>query len=466
MDIRVRFAPSPTGWISFGNARTALYNWLFARHMGGKFLLRIEDTDSERSKPEFEADLLQGLEWLGLKWDEEIIRQSERRSVYREHLEKLLANHHAYWCFCSEEKLEAERQSQLAVGQPQIYSGTCRSIPEKEAAEKIKNGERAVIRLKTPAAKYSFEDLVRGKVEFDSAQFGDVVIAKSLDEPLYNFAVVIDDEFQKITHVIRGEDHLSNTPKQMAIAAALDIKPPHYAHLPLILGPDKKKLSKRYLAAGLREYRAQGYIPEAIINFLVLLGWHPAEDREVLSVAELIKEFALERTQKAGAIFNPEKLDWLNAHYLRNMSADEFISISRDFWSAGWREETLRRALPLVRERLKKLSDLPETGGLFFNLPEYDSTLLVWKKADANSAKQAVEDLIKGLESLSEEEFGVTAKSVVNSISEKLGRGETFWPLRVALSGRENSPGPLEILEVLGKTETLHRLEIAKQKLN
>ncbi len=466
MDIRVRFAPSPTGWISFGNARTALYNWLFARHWGGKFLLRIEDTDEERSKPEFETDLLQGLEWLGLKWDEEIVRQSERRPVYQKYLEKLLANHHAYWCFCSEEKLEAERQSQLASGQPQVYSGTCRSIPEKEAEDRIKNGERAVIRLKTPAAKYSFEDLVRGKVEFDSAQFGDVVIAKSLNEPLYNFAVVIDDEFQKITHVIRGEDHLSNTPKQMAIAAALDIKPPHYAHLPLILGPDKKKLSKRYLAAGLREYRAQGYIPEAIINFLVLLGWHPAEDREVLSVAELVKEFALERTQKAGAIFNPEKLDWLNAHYLRNLSVDEFINISQDFWPVGWQEETLRKALPLVRERLKKLSDLPETGGLFFGLPEYVPELLIWKKADLASAKNALQKLISSLENLAEEKFSEKAKTEIDALAEKLGRGEVFWPLRVALSGRENSPGPLEILEVLGKAETLRRLKVAQTKLN
>lgn len=466
MDIRVRFAPSPTGWISFGNARTALYNWLFARHLGGKFLLRIEDTDTERSKPEFEADLLRGLEWLGLKWDEEIIRQSERRLIYREYLEKLLNDRHAYWCFCSEEKLEAERQSQLTAGQPQIYSGTCRSVSDKDAAERIKNGERAVIRLKTPAAKYVFDDLVRGKVEIDSSQFGDIVIAKSLNEPLYNFAVVIDDESQKISHVIRGEDHLSNTPKQMAIAAALNIKPPHYAHLPLILGPDKKKLSKRYLAAGLREYREAGYIPEAVINFLVLLGWHPAEDREVLSVSELIKEFDLSRTQKAGAVFNPEKLDWLNAHYLRQMPAEDFIRLSKDFWPAGWTEAILRKALPLVRERLKKLSDLPEAGGFFFELPDYESGLLVWKKADAAAAKQALQILSESLSGLSETNFASEAKPAIDAISEKLGRGETFWPLRVALSGRENSPGPLEILEVLGKAETLKRLEIASRKLN
>ncbi len=465
MNIRVRFAPSPTGWISFGNARTALYNWLFARHMGGKFLVRIEDTDKERSKPEFEVDLLENLKWLGLNWDEDIIRQSERIPVYREYLEKLLHSHQAYWCFCTEEKLEAERESQLAAGQPQIYSGTCRGISEKEVAERISRGERAVIRFKTPESKHVFEDLVRGKVEFDSAQFGDTVIAKSLNEPLYNFAVVVDDEYQKITHVIRGEDHLSNTPKQMAIAEALGFKVPRYAHLPLMLGPDKKKLSKRYLAAGLREYRAQGYVPEAIINFLVLLGWHPVEDREVLTSSELIKEFSLERTQKAGAIFNPEKLDWFNTHYLRNMPADDFIKISKNFWPTDWTENILRKAMPLVRDRLKKLSDLPESGNLFFKLADYEGKLLVWKKADEASAKNSLELLIKGLENIGEEKFGSEAKTVIDGLAEKFGRGEVFWPLRVALSGQENSPGPLEILEVLGKTESLNRLGIALKKL-
>ena len=433
--------------------------------MGGKFLVRIEDTDKERSKQEYEVDLLENLKWLGLNWDEEIVRQSERIPAYREQLEKLLHNHQAYWCFCTEEKLEAERESQLAAGQPQVYSGTCRGISEKDVAERIKNGERAVIRFKTPEAKHVFEDLVRGKVEFDSAQFGDTVIAKSLNEPLYNFAVVIDDEYQKITHVIRGEDHLSNTPKQMAIAEALGFKVPRYAHLPLMLGPDKKKLSKRYLAAGLKEYRAQGYVPEAIINFLVLLGWHPVEDREVLTSTELIKEFSLERTQKAGAIFNPEKLDWFNTHYLRSMSADEFIKISKDFWPAHWTENILRKAMPLVRNRLKNLSELSESGDLFFKLPEYEGKLLIWKKADETSAKNSLDLLIKELENLSEEKFGMEAKLVIDKLAEQFGRGEVFWPLRVALSGKENSPGPLEILEVLGKSETLSRLKIGFQKL-
>jgi glutamyl-tRNA synthetase len=433
--------------------------------MGGKFLVRIEDTDKERSKQEYEVDLLENLKWLGLNWDEEIVRQSERIPAYREQLEKLLHNHQAYWCFCTEEKLEAERESQLAAGQPQVYSGTCRGISEKDVAERIKNGERAVIRFKTPEAKHVFEDLVRGKVEFDSAQFGDTVIAKSLNEPLYNFAVVIDDEYQKITHVIRGEDHLSNTPKQMAIAEALGFKVPRYAHLPLMLGPDKKKLSKRYLAAGVKEYRGQGYVPEAIINFLVLLGWHPVEDREVLTSSELIKEFSLERTQKAGAIFNPEKLDWFNTHYLRSMSADEFIKISKDFWPTHWTENILRKAMPLVRDRLKNLSELSESGDLFFKLGDYESKLLIWKKADEASAKNSLDLLIKELENLSEEKFGTEAKIVIDKLAEKFGRGEVFWPLRVALSGKENSPGPLEILEVLGKLETLDRLRVALQKI-
>ena len=311
--IRTRLAPSPTGPLHIGTARTGFFNWLFTRQNNGKFILRIEDTDIERSKPEFEKDIEENLKWLGLDWDEGSYRQSQRLDIYEKYLNQLLKEKKAYYCFCSKEQLEEDRQAMLAQGLSPKYSGRCRSISQEETDKKINRGEAAVIRFRVPETDLEFNDLIRGKVKFNTSLLGDIVIAKNLRAPLFNFAVVIDDHEMEITHVIRGEDHIPNTPKQIIIQRALGFEEPRYAHLPLILNPDKSKLSKRYLETSLNDYRERGYLPEAILNFIALIGWHPSDEKEIFSKEELINEFNLKKVQKAGAIFSVNKLDWLNS---------------------------------------------------------------------------------------------------------------------------------------------------------
>lgn len=468
MPVKVRFAPSPTGYLNLGNARTALFNWLFAKHEGGKFLLRIEDTDKERSKKEYEESIIEGLQWLGLTWDGVIERQSDRLPVYEKYLERLLEESKAYFCFCTPEELEAERQAQLSQGIQPKYSGRCGTIPRDIAAERVKS-EKHVIRFRMPSHTVSFTDLIRGKVTFDLDLIGDIIIAKGLKEPLYNFAVVVDDEEMEITHVIRGEDHISNTPKQVAMQGALGFKTPIYAHLPLILGPDRKKLSKRYLDASLKDFRAQGYLPEAFVNFMALLGWHPTVDKEVVSVSEMIGDFSFKKVQKGGAVFNPEKLEWLNASYIKNLPPDVLTERMKEFIPAAWlkEKEKLKNVLEIEKERLKHLSDFEKLGEFFFELPEYDPSLLIWRgssKAVAADNLSFLANVVRGIpnhELWSKE----AVEKYVMSVAEKRGRGEVLWPLRVALSGREASPGPVEILYILGKEESLARIETALKKL-
>ncbi|MFN7088300.1 MAG: glutamate--tRNA ligase, partial [Candidatus Paceibacteria bacterium] len=307
---RVRYAPAPTGPLHVGGARTVLFNWLFARKYGGSFIIRIEDTDVERSDPKFEKDILDSIRWLGLDWDEgpDIggsygpYRQSERLTIYAKYIKKLLDEDKAYRCFCSEEDLKAERQEMLSRGVPPKYSGRCKTLSKEEVEKNLKDGKFFLVRIKMPAKIVEVEDLIRGKVRFDTNLIGDIAISKKEDIPLYNFAAVVDDYEMKISHVIRGEDHLSNTPKQIVLQELLGFAHPEYAHLPLILGPDRTKLSKRHGAVGISEYRKLGYLPEALINFLSLLGWHVAGDREIFSKEDLIREFTLDRVQKAGAV--------------------------------------------------------------------------------------------------------------------------------------------------------------------
>lgn len=462
--IRVRFAPSPTGSFSIGNARTALYNWLFARHEGGEFFLRIEDTDKERSKKEYEEDILAGLRWLGLDWDNgEIMRQSERGKVYEEALVKLLDAGRAYYCFCTPEELEAERQAQMSQGLVPKYGGKCRHLPREEAAKKLATTP-AVIRFAMPREETEFEDLVRGKVRVDTGLIGDIVIAKNLREPLYNFSVVVDDAAMEITHVIRGEDHLSNTPKQMMIAEALGLALPRYAHLPLILGPDKKKLSKRNLEGSLNDYRREGYLAEAVLNFLVLLGWHPAKDREVLARGEMVAEFGLKRVQKGGAVMNEEKLAWLNLQHLKGLPNEALMEQLAPFVPAEWRKRPafLKNVAAVERGRIKTLREFAELAEPFFSLPEYPASLLVWKETPRETVVRNLEDA-EGLVAATPEKK-LTAEELspaLFAMAEHAGRGEFLWPLRVALSGREASPGPLELIEVLGKEESLRRIRRA-----
>ena len=486
MKVRVRIAPSPTGYLHIGTARTALFNYLFAKHHGGQFILRIEDTDLERSDKKYEKDIIEGLKWLGLDWDEGPIdvsaegdlfsnkykgefgpyRQTERLDIYEKYLKQLLDKGFAYYCYCSKEELELDRQAMLTQGLAPKYSGGCRNGKPFGATQ----GEPKLIRFKIPDCQVSFHDMIRGEISFNMGIMGDIVIAKDLRTPLYNFAVVVDDQEMQITHVIRGEDHINNTPKQILMIEALEFNKPHYAHLPLILDPDRSKMSKRFATTSIAEYREQGFLPEAIINFLALLGWHPAPERasaslekirshgdgagpkekEVFSLQELVKEFDLSRAQKAGAVFNIEKLNWLNAQYIKKMKNEELAERLNLVKS----EQNLK-IIRLSKDRMNKLSDFKMISNFFFKLPEYLPELLSWRGQNKADTVKILKEL-KGV---------INDPDAIMKLANEKGKGEVLWPLRVALSGLDASPGPLEILDALGEEEAEKRLEMAISKL-
>ncbi|MBI4159854.1 glutamate--tRNA ligase [Candidatus Wolfebacteria bacterium] len=480
--LRVRYAPSPTGYFHIGGARTVLFNWLFARQHNGQFILRIEDTDKERSKPEFEKDILENIAWLGLDWDEgpdQIgkygpYRESERLDIYEKYLKKLLDEGKAYYCFCAKEQLEDDRQAMLAQGLAPKYSGRCRHLTQEESEKRIAEGDRSVIRFKMPEFEVEFTDLIRGKVKFDTRLIGDVAIARHLRSPLFNFASPIDDALMKVTHVIRGEDLLPTTPLQIMFLRALGFGELKYAHLPILLSPSGKgKMSKRNMEVSLAEYRKNGYLPEALINFAVLLGWHPRDDREVLTKEELIKEFDLKRVQKAGAVFNTQKLDWMNAQYIKRLPVYELALRLREFIPEEWfaDKEKLIKAIEAERDRMTKLIEFKDLARFFFELPEYPMDLLIWPRNNQSSetretAAANVAFAKKTIEAIPEEDFDrEKLEAVFMPLAQSRGRGELLWPLRAALSGREASPGPFEIMEAIGKDETVHRLAIAQKKL-
>ena len=480
-EVRVRFAPSPTGRFHIGGARVALNNFLFSRHNKGKFILRIEDTDKERSKKEFEQEIYESLRWLGIEWDEGPVsfwgeekevgeygpyRQSERSHIYKKYLEKLLAEKKAYFCYCTKEELEAQKSAMIADGLVPKYTGRCRNLTSPP-----KGKEPQTIRFIIPETKIEFKDLIRGKVVFDTSNFGDIVIAKNLESPLYNFAAVVDDYEMKITHIIRGEDHISNTPKQILIQKALGFPEVAYAHLPLILSPDRKKLSKRFAETSLLSYRDEGYLPEALINFLILLGWHPKEEKEIFSLEELIQEFDLKRVQKSGAIFNEEKLNWLNGKYIRSLTSEEILKRVKPFLdkaNISVQDDFILKIINIEKERMKTLKDIINLGKFFFKLEDYDASLLIWKNTSKEKIKEVLEKIYNIFKEIKDSEFnkinvGAKLTEIINL--NNYSRGEVFWPLRVALSGQEASPDPLDILDVLGKNETLKRIEIALNKL-
>lgn len=476
--VRVRIAPSPTGPLHMGLVRTALFNWLFARQHNGRFVLRIEDTDKERSEKRFETEILEGFSWLGLDWDEgpEVksseykglygpYRQSERIEVYKKYIQKLLKEKRAYYCYCTKEEFEAERQAMLAQGLPPKYSGHCRDLTLPPAGKSPQ-----VIRFRVPETIVAFKDIIRGKVQFDANLFGDIVIAKSEEEPLYNFAAVVDDFEMNISHVIRGEDHISNTPKQILLQKALNFREVAYAHLPLILNPDRSKLSKRYTETSLLEYRSRGYLPEAIVNFLALLGWHSEGDNEVFALSDLIKKFDLKRVQKGGAVFNQEKLDWLNREHLKNLSSEEIASALLLFFKARGIETPeglLRKIVSAERTRIKTLQQFLDASGFFFALPAYEPALLIWQKETAAKVKFILAEGLDAVEKTEAEEWNrAILANALGELVEKEGRGPVFWPLRVAVSGLSASPDPLEIMEIIGPTETKRRIRLAIQKLD
>lgn len=496
---RVRIAPSPTGPLHIGTARTALFNYLFARKRGGSFILRIEDTDIERSDPKWEKDIVNSLKWLGIKWDEGPLltfpkkksgrrtkytgsygpyRQSERLNSYAKYLEKLLKAGQAYYCFCSEQDLEAERQYFMSMGMPPHYSGKCRNLNQKEVKKKLAAGKKAIIRFKMPQQKVEFKDLIRGKLEFDTGLIGDIAIAKDLASPLYNFAVVVDDFEMKITHVIRGEDHISNTPKQILIQEALGFPKVEYAHLPLILGPDRSKLSKRHGAVSIGQYKREGYLPEAMANFMAFLGWNPGTQKEIFSLESLVKEFSLDKIQKGGAVFNIQKLDYLNGFYIRRLSLSQLARLGLPFLAkAGFlkrvregseTERLLEEIFGLYQTRLKKLSEITGLVDFFFkDKLEYNKELLKWKSANDKDVSAALRKLYRILSEVKPGDFNNKERLEKILIAEAKRAGDTgklLWPMRVALTGKEASAGPFEIAAILGKKKTLARIKEAQTK--
>jgi glutamyl-tRNA synthetase len=471
--VRVRIAPSPTGYLHLGTIRAALFNYFFSRKEGGKLIIRIEDTDIERSLPIYEQDILGGLKTLGINWDEgpDIggdygpYRQSQRTEIYKEYLEKMIGQKKAYWCFCTKEELEEERKAMLSTGLFPKYSGKCKSLSEDEINKKRAEGKETVVRLSVPAnIEIEFTDIIRGKISVSSDTIGDIVIARNEQSPLYNLAVVIDDYLMKISHVIRGEDHISNTPKQILIQKALGIEMPRYAHLPLVLAPDRSKMSKRKMETSFDEYIRDGYLPEAIVNFLALLGWHPEDEKEIMPLDELVSKFSLKRVQKAGGIFNVGKLDWFNAQYIKTLPIEQLAERTKAIIPETWTsdESKLKRALEIERERIKKLSEFKDSAKFFFEMGDYDKELLRWKDMPLETAKNNLSKTKEILEKMKNSEFShEKLEERLMPLAGSLGRGETFWPLRVALSGQKNSPGPFEIMEVLGKKESLKRIEQA-----
>jgi len=509
-EIRVRYAPSPTGPLHVGGVRTALFNYLFARKNGGKFVIRVEDTDRERSKKEWEDGLLKALQWLKLNWDEGPVvvgdqksiefkdgadyigdhapyRQSERNAIYEKYLRKMIEDGHAYHCFCSKEEVEAQKQYMMSIGEPPVYSGKCRDLPQETVDKYLKEGRKSVIRFRTPGhQKIAFDDLIRGKIEVDSSTLGDFVIAKDFDNYLYNLTCAIDDVDMGINYVIRGEDHIPNTPKQMLLIKAMGFDIPKYAHMSLILGPDRKKLSKRDGKTSVVDYMEDGYLPEALINFIAFLGWNPGTEKEIYSMEELINDFSIEKIQKSAAIFNIDKLDWINGFYIRKKSLEELtkLCIPYLFKSGLIKENSLfnnyivietgeevsiewiGRTIALYQERLKKLSEVSELVDLFFKKDLlYDKELLKWKQmADseiASSLKHSLE-VINLIDDFSKE----TLEKILMAEANKMeNRGNLLWPLRVSLTGKKNSAGPMDIAAVLGKEKTLERIKKAIDKL-
>ena len=457
--MRVRFAPSPTGQLHVGNARTALFNWLLARGKDGTFILRIEDTDAERSTRESEVSILEDLRWLGLEWDEGPdvgglhgpYRQSERLHLYTSYANELLDAGHAYHCFCSPQKLEADRKDDLAASRPPKYRGTCRDIPVEESRARIDAGERPVVRFRVPDTRdVSFDDLVRGDVTFSTDVIGDFVMLRSDGHPAYNFAVVVDDALMEITHAIRGEDHISNTPRQVLLYQALGFAPPQFAHLALVMGPDHTPLSKRHGATSVAEFRARGYLPEALVNYLALIGWSPGGDEELLPVDELARRFAIEDVGHSAGVFDVEKLAWMNRHYMKEAAPARLAAESmRYFLAKGYVKrrtdeavEYVASILPMAVGSVDRLEEIPDRLRFIF---EFDAAAALTRDEVGHvvkepAARSVIEALAREIEGplLDKETFRALAGRVRSATGQK-GKA-LFHPIRVALTGESGGP--------------------------
>lgn len=476
-ELRVRFAPSPTGPFHIGGARSALFNWLLAKKCGGKLILRIEDTDLERSSKESEENIKEALRWLGLDWDEGIdvggpfgpYRQTERLDIYREYTEKLLASGQAYRCYCSEHELEAERQELMDKGDTPRYLGRCRSLTAEDKARLETEGRKPTIRFKVPENKQIvFADQVRGVVSFESNGIGDFVIVKSDGIPVYNYAVVLDDALMHITHVIRAEEHLSNTPRQILIYEALGLVVPQFGHISLILGKDRTKMSKRHGATSVEQYRSLGYLPEALVNFLALLGWSPVGEEEIFTSEQLIEQFSMDRVAKNPAVFDSDKLNWINSHYIRLLSPEALTELAMPHLkAAGYvnepltveRKEWLTAVVAAVQEYISYAAQIIEHVDVFFAesvVFENEEVKEVLRDPDIPQVMDAFRDKLAALETLDEAAIKVILKSITKEL--KLGGQKVYMPIRIALSGKAHGLDLLRLIVLLGKERTLTRL--------
>ena len=480
--VRVRFAPSPTGYLHIGGARTALFNWLYARRHGGSFVLRIEDTDTERSSWEMVSGIVDGLRWLALDWDEgpdvggphAPYFQSQRVEKYRAMAERLVSANCAYYCYCTAETLQQKRQAAEAAGGGWVYDRTCCSLSAEEIAAREAAGTGRAIRFKVPAGRTSFNDLVHGAISFDNANIEDFVVLRSDRQPTYHLSVVADDIDMEITHVVRGDDHISNTPKHVLLYDAFGAEVPQFAHVPLILGPDKKRLSKRHGATSVMEYHRLGYLPEAVVNFLVLLGWSPGDDRELMTRDELIAAFALEGISGGNAVFNPEKLDWFNQQYIMRLPIDELARRVEPWlreaglWSADLasKQDWLYRLLELVRPRVKKMDQFAiELGPFLGSDVEFEPAAVAkhLAKPEITPAFHALPEVLEAATPFD----SATLEPALRGLAESRGvkAAALIHATRVAVTGRAVSPGLFDVLELLGRERVIARLRDAQKFL-
>lgn len=458
MKPRVRFAPSPTGALHIGGARTALFNWLFAKHFGGTFILRVEDTDLERSTKEFEQSIIEGMKWLGLSWDEGPYYQTQRMDLYKTHVKKLLDEGKAYLCTCTPEELEERRQKALANGQKPRYDGTCRNGP--------KHPDRAAaIRFKSPTDGFvEFHDICRGTIRFENSELDDLIIARSDGSPTYNFTVVVDDVTMNISHVIRGDDHINNTPRQVLLYQALGYPVPEFAHLPMIFGKDKKKLSKRHGATSVTEYEQMGYLPEAVVNYLARLGWSHG-DQEIFSTKELVEKFDLSAVGSSPSIFDFEKLDWVNSQHMLKLSIEDIVKSTLPFLNALGLEakdaDYTAKALTSERERGRTFKELAQISAFYFrDKIEFDEQAKTkWLNDSGKENLKTILSKIEHLGKLTTENLAPIFEEITQGTGQKMLA--VAQPVRVAMTGTTVSPGIYEVLAILGKDRVISRVKTA-----
>lgn len=481
MSIRTRLAPSPTGYVHIGTLRTALFNYFHAKQAGGEFIIRIEDTDRERMVEGSIENLLSVFKTLGIENDEGPVLQddgsvvekgdvgpyvqSKRLDLYKNYVQQLIDQGDAYYCFCSKERLDEMRKAQQETKQTPKYDRTCLKLTEDEVMEKLEAREPHVVRMKVPEGDTSVEDIIRGTVKFKNTDVDDQVILKSDGFPTYHLAVVVDDHLMNITHVIRGEEWLSSTPKHVMLYAMFGWDLPLFAHVPLLLNPDKSKLSKRQGDVAVEDYLKRGYLPAALTNFVGTLGFNPSGEQEIFSLDELVEKFDLAKVNKSGAVLNMEKLDWMNNRYLRKLSEDDLAEAARSFLQVNVDDPAVRRALVIERERANRLDELQEKIDAYVQQPAYDPQMLVWRKADKADAEAQLKNVgsfLEGQEDKVFDEVRTIEEATMAYIKQNgLSNGNVLWPLRVALSGLERSASPFEFLWALGKGESLKRIDRA-----